>query len=224
MGKITGILLFLLFIGNSLYSQLHQSYDNNTGDWSDPGTWEAGTGILVPGDQIDIYGYVTLNGDLDLDNGKYMDVYDTLVVTGNLTMFCNILPPWSTLTVHEDGLLIILGDMTGTHSFTFVDGVLIVVGEVDLDNLILPPIGVGGHAYFFDDDPVIDPFPPPNIEDEDDIPPGLDDFLDDVQCIATDTEDPVLNLPAIGPFQCNSDVPAIYADSVFKLRMPNPLR
>ena len=212
MKTLATIILILMYAVIHGYSQDHQTFNNYTGDWADPGSWEIGTGILNSGDLAYIYGYITVNGDLSLDNGRDLEVFDTLVVTGNFTANCGLFGPYTDLTVHTDGILIILGDMTGTHSFANIDGNLIVVGEVDLGNWFFDPMDVDGHAYFFDDDPDISPNPPPNLETEDDIPYPLDEFFEDVSCVSTDTEDPVLNLPAIGTVECITLVPSAYAN------------
>ncbi|MBA7715156.1 hypothetical protein ES703_124197 [subsurface metagenome] len=173
MKKLAKLFFTLIITCNSINAQDHQSYDNYTGDWSNPATWEIGDGNLAPNSQTNIYGNITVNGNLNLNNGRDLDVYDTLVVTGNLTAICGLFGPYTDITVHAGGLLIILGDMTGAHSFADIDGDLIIVGEVDLGNWFFDPLDVTGHAYIFDDTPTITPSIPPNLEDENDIPPRL---------------------------------------------------
>ncbi len=94
------------------------SRDNYTGNWEEASTWATPneTWRAIPPPTNPLYsfttcinGYVTLNGDLTL-NGGQMNICDTLVITGNLTL----LNP--TLTIGPNALLIVLGDLIGDQN------------------------------------------------------------------------------------------------------------
>ena len=226
MKKSLIICLGLLFFGYQLYAQPdHQTYNNYTGDWSDPGSWTIGDGNMGAGDLTYIYGYITVDGDLNLNTGRDLEVFDTLVVTGDITMNCGFFGPHTDLTIHAGGLLIVVGDMIGDHCFVTVDGDMIVMGEFELLNSVFLPLDVDGHAYIFDDDFQISPDPwPPDptywddmLEEEDDIPYPLDEFFEQVSCTATDTEDPTV---ASCPSNINTNVGAGTCTAVITYTTP----
>lgn len=95
----------------------YTSTNNHTGYWTDP-IWTPEFGWMatqpsatdVGGSYtMNVYGYVTVNGDLSVSGGGLMNVYDTLVITGNLNITSS-----SGINVQPGGVLIILGNFTST--------------------------------------------------------------------------------------------------------------
>jgi hypothetical protein len=82
------------------------------GDWESTDVWTKNAqwisdtpGENVNTDFVDVYGYITRNGDLQLGGSTSMNVYDTLRIKGNITVGAG-----STITIHEGGLLIVEND------------------------------------------------------------------------------------------------------------------
>lgn len=133
------------------------SRDNYSGNWNDVTTWatpdEAWRPLPPPSDPVNsqpicINGYVTLNSDLNL-TGSTMKICDTLVVTGNLTL-------WNpTLTVEPTGVLIVLGDLVGdvngSNGSVTNNGRIVFAGEFDKNSG--KSISGSGDVYVFDDTP-----------------------------------------------------------------------
>jgi hypothetical protein len=142
---------YLLFSASLTISAQYNSLDNYTGDWSDDGTWVLGT---APGtdnlnDDIHIYGFVSLYGDLRFVNGD-LYVHDTLVIYGDLTLENN-----SDLSVGANAILIVRGNYTsGNQALVSNEGVIIVTGEWEMtgaDNQ--GSFDNDGQVYIFDPDP-----------------------------------------------------------------------
>jgi gliding motility-associated-like protein len=195
----------LLISGLTVVGQDHQSFNNYTGDWEQPATWETGDGIVLNGESVTIYGFITRNGSLNFDVAINIDIYDTLIVTGDLEF--SII---STLNVRPGGLLIVLGDLIGLLSYANNDGDIIVAGEFGMYGAIFDT--EDGNTYLFDDTPFAIPEAMGTLQDEADIPPGLLDFFSYHQCINSDIENPVIFLPSVADLQCFGDIPGVFAN------------
>jgi len=131
------IIIFLLFRSLGLIAQSgYTSNDNYTGSWSDPATWTKefpwmndtpGSPTNGNADFIDLYGYITVSGDLEISNNANLNIYDTLWVTGNLTVKSN------SLTIEFGGVLIVEGNFRTEGSSTSTNyGNVVVKGNLDL--------------------------------------------------------------------------------------------
>ena len=186
MKKLFIILFSLLSISYQAFSQPdHRSYDDNTGYWNDPGTWELGDGSVGIGDDVEIYGTVLRDGNLTFNVNVVVDIYDTLIISGNLIF--NIA---SDVHIHPGGLLIVMGNFMGVLSLAENEGDMIVGGQFNMGLSYFDT--ENGNTYLYDDDPVLgigvgDPLT------EDDIPPDLLDYYEETTCSMNDTEAPVIS-------------------------------
>ncbi len=116
------------------------SNDNQTGDWLDDNSWIdvaawANQNPSQPtnstASSIDVYGYITRQGDLNVTNANpVITVRDTLVVTGN-----TLLGSGASLNVPAGGLLIVTGNLTTQGAFTLGNaGRVVVGGDVSVTN------------------------------------------------------------------------------------------
>jgi len=192
------------------------TYNDSIGDWSDNSTWLSGTS---PGSTdltitTDIYGYVTLNGDLNYSPFPFtfgtLNIFDTLVIVGDLNL------GWSSsMNIGPNGILIVQGNMISSFlNGTTIDnqGQLIVTGEVYLGLVSIGDFTNTGEVYLFDDTPQY-PFGgdftdvdcPTCTYDEEDLEgnTGLDDFFN-----STDATAPV---PDVDPLMDLTDVCGIVA-------------
>ncbi|MBN2350468.1 MAG: hypothetical protein JXJ22_16650 [Bacteroidales bacterium] len=143
-----------VLVTNCCGSSSYFSKDNYTGNWEDYSTWAnpdeswrpltpptdgSGTGYSQP---LCVNGTVTLNGDLTIRNTTHT-VCDTLIVTGDLDVGS------FTLNVGSNGVLIVLGNYTGTNGTSGNNGKVIIVGEVN-ENYTLSG---SGDTYIFDPTP-----------------------------------------------------------------------
>ncbi|MDN5205526.1 hypothetical protein QQ008_29350 [Fulvivirgaceae bacterium BMA10] len=132
--SVSSILWLNLFFVNITFAQQgYNSNDNNTGNWLDAGTWiksaawladTPGTNVGGATDYINIYGYVTRAGDLDLGGSAIVKVYDTLWITGDLKIAGS-----ANLIIESGGILIIDGQFDGSGgSLSSNDGNIIIKG------------------------------------------------------------------------------------------------
>jgi len=122
------ILTLVLFFTLSLYNAFGQesTLSGVVGLWTDNTVWTDGTAPGTTGLNVDvsIYGRIQLTGDLGFNNGD-LNVYDTLIVIGNLTVGNN-----SNLTIYSGGVLIVLGDYTQNNQADIsTGGTLVVTGN-----------------------------------------------------------------------------------------------
>ena len=81
-------------------------------------------GNSVNGPDLDIFGYINLTGNFDLNNGLIY-IHDTLIVNGNFTLLNN-----GDLTIGDDGILIVFGDYLSYNQVQVSSGgYFIVTGE-----------------------------------------------------------------------------------------------
>ncbi|MDN5216461.1 hypothetical protein QQ020_30615 [Fulvivirgaceae bacterium BMA12] len=130
------IVLFAIYLVTNLSALAQNGYvsiDNNTGSWSDAGiwvksqNWQPGTpGTSVNTGFVNVYGYVSLNGDLTLGGGTPVTVYDTLWIMGDLDV-----SQGSSLNVQSGGILIVEGDFTATGGTVSANnGNIVVTGNL----------------------------------------------------------------------------------------------
>jgi len=169
-------------------------YETNPviGDWETAGNWVGNNVPNYPvadwGDQIDIYGRITRNGNLTIRTFLFptgqLNIYDTLIVDGDLEIDAA-----SELNIFTRGVLLVLGDLTIDGFFFWGgeganEGDIVVLGDLNVD----PPSDfdtqngdtyVGGNV----DDPgggITG-----TVGDENDLEndnPDLFDFVNDVAC------------------------------------------
>lgn len=125
------ILLIVMFYipFQDLFSQ-HTSKDNYTGTWGTPTTWNPPWTVpqtSISGFDITINGYITLSGSLTFfSSTTNLIVNDTLVIIGNLTLGNK-----NNVTVNDNGILIIRGDLTiDNQTIIKADGYLVVTNNV----------------------------------------------------------------------------------------------
>lgn len=95
---------------------------------------------------VNIYGYVTRNGNMSFTGGSTLNVYDTLVIRGNFTVA-------SSVVVHPGGVLIVVGDFIGTSSSSNKltnNGNVVVTGDFSNSG---GPITTNNKVYSFDATP-----------------------------------------------------------------------
>lgn len=159
------------------------SKDNYTGNWNDINSWaspDEGWRPLPPptdgssNQKLCVKGYITLNGNYTATNTDVI-ICDTLVITGNLEVNS------MSLTVADNGILIVLGDFISNNGSLTNNGEIVFAGNFDkpysysFDN--------DDEIYVFDDDPNSQGFTPTG--DENDLEnnnPDLFDFYNDVMC------------------------------------------
>ena len=120
------LLIGLFYIANQTLFSQHISRDNYTGAWETPTTWDpawTSPQTILSGFDVTINGYITLSGSLSFSGtANNLIVNDTLVIIGNLTLSNN-----SKLTVNDNGILIIRGDLVfDNQSIVKADGYLVV--------------------------------------------------------------------------------------------------
>jgi hypothetical protein len=150
-------LLVFAFSFSSIYSQ-YTSIDNNSGLWTDNGTWVGGVAppTIAIVDDVNIYGTVTRQGNISVTLNA-IHVYDTLIIYGNL-----VLDPLTDLIVEAGGVLIIYGDYWGIGPDIGNSGTIAVLGTFNILDLF-PPFTVGeflndGNVYI-PNPGIIPPFP-----------------------------------------------------------------
>ncbi len=133
LAVVGGVLLFFyLNMGNP--DDAYAAPPDSTmasGFWDDNSIWNSGAnpGYSV-NKNIEILENVTSNESISITNGNTLTVTDTLVIRGNLQ-----LDNKSNLTVGENGILVVLGNVTSTNKLTIASGGVIAVGgDVDLGN------------------------------------------------------------------------------------------
>jgi len=149
----------ILKIGFS-QSGSYTSANNRTGNWETASMWTkefAWMSNPPPNSTVsfgvNINGYVTRNGSLSFSGGDaIMDVYDTLVITGNLTLSSGNIRH---IVVHNGGVLIVLGDFTANNNNTALvnvnaGGNFVVVGNYNQQQ---GSVTTTGGFYVFDNTP-----------------------------------------------------------------------
>lgn len=133
----------------------YTSVDNKKSNWETAATWNrqfswmpaAPSSTNVDGSYVvNVYGYVTRNGNLSFTGGSTLNVYDTLVIKGNFTVA-------SSVVVHPGGVLIVLGDFIGTSSSSNKltnNGNVVVAGDFSNAG---GPITTNNKVYTFDTTP-----------------------------------------------------------------------
>jgi gliding motility-associated-like protein len=217
-------ILFLLLSNNHLFGQ-DSTCNNYTGTWLDDASWVDGSspGLSVNNNDLDIYGYILLNGDFDFNNGL-LTIHDTLIVNGDFALLNN-----GDLSIDADGILIILGDYISYNQVQVSSGgYFIATGNFEMqgsDNQGF--FENSGAVYIFDDTPQIKTgsgYTDLQCNDTSDYPANcgygnegdivndpIYDFFNQTQCITTDTDAPSIVLPLVTTVQCSANVPAPYA-------------
>lgn len=148
--------MVILSIGSLSAQEGYVSNNNYTGSWNDVSTWNKSAhwladqpGVLVNGSTsyLDLYGFVTSSGDIQLAGSADVTVYDTLLIYGNLTVTGG-----ASITVESTGVLMIDGDLnanggtiTTNQGRSVVTGDITIAGGADLDNNPTP----GNGFYLF---------------------------------------------------------------------------
>ncbi len=134
---------------------VNQTKDDHTGIWSDVNSWEGtypGTDISVSGDEVEIYGFISRNGNLTVSSGTLV-VRDTLLIYGDLDIANN-----GDLSITNGGILIVYGDYnSGNQTIVTAGGYFIVAGNFEMtgsDNQGSFDID-GGNVFIFDTTPTI---------------------------------------------------------------------
>lgn len=159
------------------------SKDNYTGNWEDETSWatpnEPWRPLPPPTNPMNtqticINGRITVNGDLTI-NGGNQRICDTLIITGNLNVQSY------GMTISPTGVLIVLGNFTGSSGSMDVDGRVVVVGDITSPNS--NSVSNDGAFYVFDDTPAIVGFTPTGdettLENND---PSLFDLIVNLTC------------------------------------------
>ena len=123
--KILIAVVFLFSVSPFIYAQ-ETSINNNSGNWTTNSTWvdNSAPGVTNITPNITIYGTVKRIGSLDFGNGD-LNVYDTLLIFGNLTLGNN-----ADLTIQPGGVLIVYGNYTsGNQVVAIAGGYFVVTGE-----------------------------------------------------------------------------------------------
>ena len=113
----------------------YDSHDNYTGIWLDDNAWVdvnvAGGAPQNPShptnsqaNSIDVFGYITRQGDLTINNANpVVTVYDTLVIDGN-----TVLGSMARMSVPAGGLLVVTGNLRTQGAFELGNSGRVVVG------------------------------------------------------------------------------------------------
>jgi hypothetical protein len=110
-------------------TQNHQTYDNYTGNWENTGAWTIGDGNLSENDLVAIYGFIQRNSNLTLSKGANLNIYDTLIIHGNLLIDSN-----AYINVQSSGILIVYGNMDASWNATLdLSGYCVIVGDFSQD-------------------------------------------------------------------------------------------
>lgn len=142
-------------------SSSYISKDNHKGNWENGLTWTKQFSWMSnpppPTNNINVgirnYGYVTRNGNLSVSGGDgVFHIYDTLVITGNLSMSSG---GTSAITVYNGGLLVVLGDFLANNNSTLLinvnsGGRVAILGDY---RQLQGSITTTGAFYVFDDTP-----------------------------------------------------------------------
>jgi hypothetical protein len=193
--------------GNCCGTSGYYSNDNIVGNWEDVSSWASSndswrpltpptdgssTGSTQP---LCINGTISLNGDLTIRSTSHT-ICDTLIITGNLDVGS------FSLTVGPNGVLIVLGNYTGTNGTTENTGKVIIAGEVDETYTL----GGTGDTYIFD------PTPTGNFKgdftnsgDESDLAINDPDLYDFYQSVAVSCTAPTATITALDDTICNGD-------------------
>jgi hypothetical protein len=131
--KSTLMLVVLMMVAVSAFSQDYISKDNYEGNWNESTTWEPYDipGTFISGIQVDIYGKITQIGGLDVAFSSSLTIHDTLIVEGEFSVSTS-----SDLYIEPGGVLIVEGNMTLLGSIFFEDasadnnGDLVVTGDL----------------------------------------------------------------------------------------------
>ncbi|MEQ8243222.1 T9SS type A sorting domain-containing protein [Fulvivirga sp.] len=137
------LLSLLLFTLNLQAQQTYTSANNTTANWVDfvwakSFSWmndrprHAGNNTYTADfgywHQANVYGYITRNGNLTIDGGGELNIYDTLRVIGNLYSK-------QTINIHTGGILIVEGDyITNDGGVNTVGGKVVVLGSMSATN------------------------------------------------------------------------------------------
>lgn len=144
-------IVVFIFLNFSAVAQL-STLNNHTGLWANSGSW---TSTTQPNpltnninDEIDVYGYITVQGDLNFDNlGNNSDeivIYDTLVVEGNVNFETNAM----SLTIKSGGLMIVFGSFSANNKVDMQNGgVLAITGDLTLNGGKQDYVDNGGSLY-----------------------------------------------------------------------------
>ena len=124
------VFFFLPF--SILFSQ-HTSRDNYTGYWETPASWDPVWEvplIVIEGEicpSVTINGYITSDESLSFTSAATnLIINDTLIINGDLNLDNN-----NDLTVNDNGILIIWGNLTISNQTQLItNGYLIVIGNV----------------------------------------------------------------------------------------------
>ncbi|WP_277477003.1 T9SS type A sorting domain-containing protein [Catalinimonas alkaloidigena] len=117
-------------MSNPIIAQDLTSKNNTLGNWKANGTWVEGS---IPGNNgeenssVHIYGKVTLEDNLVLDNNNHSEIYDTLWVQGDVTI-----RPGSSLTIKPDGVLIISGVLYMRGGTLTNQGISVLIDRYDV--------------------------------------------------------------------------------------------
>jgi gliding motility-associated-like protein len=127
---LTIMVFLMLLIPRGGYAQEHISRDNYTGTWEAPTSWNPAWPVpetALNNTGISVYGYLTATASLSFTGtNKVMEIYDTLVVKGDLTLGSNI-----TLYVHDGAILIVRGNLVlDNKSLVTSDGTFIITGNI----------------------------------------------------------------------------------------------
>lgn len=117
---LTSVVLTLLTCA-ALAQGSYTSQDNKTAAWETASIWTKQYSWMAaapPGPSnvggsytANVNGYVTRNGNLTISGGALLNVYDTLVIKGNLTISSSM-----GVVIQPGGVLIVLGDFISTSS------------------------------------------------------------------------------------------------------------
>jgi len=128
--KVLFSLCLLLSVFQISFSQNHQSYNNHTGNWETPSTWQIGNGNLANNNLVVIYGFVKRNSSLTLNNNIVLEVHDTLFIFGNLNIAQN-----GTINVHSNGMVVVYGNVTAYNNVNVdLQSYFVVLGNLDMRN------------------------------------------------------------------------------------------
>lgn len=128
--KFILLLGFAFFLSKQISFSQYSSKEKNKGDWESASTWNPvwpNPQTFVNGINININGYVTVNGSLTFSgaNGNLV-INDTLVIKGDLT-----LGDHNDLQINNTGVLIVWGNLTVTRrADVAANGYLIVTNDV----------------------------------------------------------------------------------------------
>lgn len=149
---MVGLFFAIICVAGITYT----SKNNKTGAWEVAGSWagaKPSNTAIGSDDIINIDGYVTRNGNYDVSGDATIHIYDTLVITGDLTM--SQLSTNTGIKVHAGGLLIVLGNFSSNNSGgNLLDvqagGRAVIVKNYDQKQGV---VKAAGDLYVFDDTP-----------------------------------------------------------------------